>query len=56
MTIATPVFDGIPEAKIMEYVKEAKKQPGFEWMGLNGKSKLYDGRTGEPFFLDVVVG
>ena len=56
MKIATPVFDGIPESKIMEYVKEAKKQPGFEWMGLNGKSTLYDGRTGERFTLDVVVG
>ena len=56
MKIATPVFDGIPESKIMEFVKEAKKQPGFEWMGLNGKSTLYDGRTGERFTLDVVVG
>jgi DNA-directed RNA polymerase subunit beta len=25
-------------------------------MGLNGKSKLYDGRTGDSFNLDVVVG
>ncbi len=56
MKIATPVFDGIPESKIMEFVKEAKKEPGFEWMGLNGKSTLYDGRTGERFTLDVVVG
>jgi DNA-directed RNA polymerase subunit beta len=56
MKIATPVFDGISEAKIMDYVKEAKKTPGFEWMGLNGKSKLYDGRTGEAFAQDVVVG
>jgi DNA-directed RNA polymerase subunit beta len=56
MTIATPVFDGIPESKIMEFVKEAKQVPGFEWMGLNGKSTLYDGRTGERFTLDVVVG
>ena len=55
-TIATPVFDGIHESKIMEFVKEAKKVPGFEWMGLNGKSKLYDGRTGDPFNLDTVVG
>ncbi len=54
--IATPVFDGISEAKIMDFVKEAKKVPGFEWMGLNGKSRLYDGRTGEPFAQDVVVG
>ncbi|MEN3940794.1 DNA-directed RNA polymerase subunit beta [Prosthecobacter sp. SYSU 5D2] len=56
MTIATPVFDGIPETKIMEYIQEAKKQPGYEWMGLNGKSRLYDGRTGDTFALDVVVG
>jgi DNA-directed RNA polymerase subunit beta len=56
MTIATPVFDGIPESKIMEYTREAKKQPGFEWMGLNGKSTLYDGRTGDAFAQDVVVG
>jgi DNA-directed RNA polymerase subunit beta len=56
MKIATPVFDGIPESKIMEYIKDAKKVPGYEWMGLNGKSKLIDGRTGEAFNLDVVVG
>ena len=56
LKIATPVFDGIPESKIMEFVKDAKKQPGYEWMGLNGKSKLFDGRTGEAFNLDVVVG
>ncbi|HAL73414.1 MAG TPA: DNA-directed RNA polymerase subunit beta, partial [Verrucomicrobiales bacterium] len=56
MKIATPVFDGIPESKIMEYIKDAKKVEGYEWMGLNGKSKLYDGRTGESFNLDVVVG
>ena len=56
LKIATPVFDGISEAKIMDFVKEAKKVPGFEWMGLNGKSRLYDGRTGEPFAQDVVVG
>jgi DNA-directed RNA polymerase subunit beta len=56
MKIATPVFDGIPETKIMEYIKDAKKAPGYEWMGLNGKSTLYDGRTGDAFNLDVVVG
>jgi DNA-directed RNA polymerase subunit beta len=56
MTIATPVFDGIPESKIMEFIKEAKKVPGYEWMGLNGKSRLYDGRTGDSYAQDVVVG
>jgi DNA-directed RNA polymerase subunit beta len=56
MKIATPVFDGIPESKIMEFIKDAKKVPGYEWMGLNGKSRLYDGRTGDTYAQDVVVG
>jgi DNA-directed RNA polymerase subunit beta len=54
--VATPVFDGIPESKIVEYLEEAKAKPGFEWIGTNGKSTLYDGRTGEAFYQDVVVG
>jgi DNA-directed RNA polymerase subunit beta len=56
ITIATPVFDGIPESQIMQFVKDAKKVPGYEWMGLNGKSKLFDGRTGDAFGAEVVVG
>ena len=56
LTIATPIFDGIPETKIMEFIKDAKKVPGYEWMGLNGKSRLCDGRTGEHFAQEVVVG
>lgn len=47
--VATPIFDGIPEKKIREYLKEAK-------LPYSGKSKLYDGQTGEPFDQDVVVG
>ena len=54
--VATPVFDGIPEAKIVEYLEEAQKVKGFEWIGTNGKSQLYDGRTGDPFYKTVVVG
>jgi len=54
--VATPIFDGIPESKIMEYLAEAKKKPGYEWIGLNGKSQLYDGRTGEAYHQRVVVG
>jgi DNA-directed RNA polymerase subunit beta len=56
MKIATPVFDGIHESQIMEYLKQAKQKPGFEWVGLKGKSQLFDGRTGEPFHQEVVVG
>ena len=54
--VATPVFDGIPEAKIVEYLEEAQKVKGFEWIGTNCKSQLYDGRTGDPFYQTVVVG
>jgi len=56
MKIATPVFDGIPEKQILDFLKDARKVPGFEWIGLNGKSKLTDGRTGETFGQEVVVG
>jgi DNA-directed RNA polymerase subunit beta len=47
--IATPVFDGITEEKIKGYLRDA---------GLpeTGKSRLYDGRTGESLDQDVVVG
>ena len=54
--VATPVFDGISEKKVMEYMKEARKEEGFKWIGENGKSRLYDGRTGDTFDQEVVVG
>ena len=54
--VATPVFDGIPEEKIREYLKEAKKVEGFTWVSETGKATLYDGRTGEAFDQEVVVG
>ncbi|WP_193212447.1 DNA-directed RNA polymerase subunit beta [Luteolibacter marinus] len=60
--VATPIFDGIPESKIWEYMSEAKKIDGYTWIGdgkdgsTGGKSTLYDGRTGEAFHQPVVVG
>ena len=54
--VATPVFDGIDENKIREYLREAEKVDGFTWTNENGKSDLYDGRTGEKFDQRVVVG
>jgi DNA-directed RNA polymerase subunit beta len=47
--IATPVFDGIREKEIRSYLKQA---------GLpeHGKVRLYDGRSGELFDQEVVVG
>ena len=46
---ATPVFDGCPESKIWELMKKAN-------LADDGKTVLYDGRTGEPFDQRVVVG
>ena len=46
---ATPVFDGCPESKIWELMKKANLPD-------DGKTTLYDGRTGEPFDQRVVVG
>jgi DNA-directed RNA polymerase subunit beta len=47
--IATPIFDGIEEAKIKDYLQQAE-------LPLSGKSYLYDGRTGERLDQEVVVG
>ena len=47
--IATPVFDGASEHDIIETLKLAGKNP-------DGKTILYDGRTGEPFDNPVTVG
>ena len=47
--VATPVFDGISEERICEYLQEAGHPD-------SGKSRLFDGRTGEPFDQEVVVG
>ncbi len=54
--VATPVFDGIDEARIHEYLREAKKVDGFTWVNENGKATVHDGRTGDTFDQQVVVG
>jgi DNA-directed RNA polymerase subunit beta len=54
--VATPVFDGIDEPEIRKYLTEAKKVDGFTWVTETGKSTLYDGRTGDAFDQNVVVG
>ena len=47
--IATPVFDGANQEEIEELLAESG-------LGADGKSILYDGRTGEPFDKPVTVG
>ena len=47
--VATPVFDGATEDDVVEAFKEAG-------IDEDGKTVLYDGRTGEPFEERVTVG
>ena len=47
--IATPVFDGANQEEIEQLLKETG-------LSTDGKSILYDGRTGEPFDKPVTVG
>jgi DNA-directed RNA polymerase subunit beta len=47
--IATPVFDGIKEKEIRGYLRDAK-------LPEHGKVHLYDGRSGERFDQEIVVG
>jgi len=54
--VATPVFDGIPEVRIREYLKEARACEGFTWIEETGKATVYDGRSGDAFDQKVVVG
>ncbi len=49
LKFATPVFDGIKEKDIRAYLKEAK-------LPENAKTYLIDGRTGETFDQEIVVG
>ena len=49
LKFATPVFDGIKEKEIRAYLKQAD-------LPENGKTHLIDGRTGEIFDQEVVVG
>lgn len=47
--IATPVFDGATEDDIFETLEKAG-------LSSDGKTMLYDGRTGEPFDSKITVG
>ena len=49
MHAATPVFDGISEENVEDHLAKAG-------LSRDGKSELYDGRTGDKFDQRVVVG
>ena len=46
-TVATPIFDGIPEDKIWEYMSEAKKVDGMKIVG-DGTEKARERKPEEP--------
>ena len=47
--VSTPVFDGATETDVRELLKQAD-------MSEDGKTILYDGRTGDPFDKPITVG
>jgi len=47
--MSTPVFDGASEEEIKKMLELAD-------LPLNGQTKLYDGRTGDPFDRQITVG
>ena len=47
--VSTPVFDGATEKDVRKLLKEAG-------MNEDGKTTLYDGRTGDPFDKPITVG
>ncbi len=58
---STPVFDGVAEKEIDALLAKARREQEktsgeHAWISADGKTVLYDGRTGEPFDQRVVVG
>ncbi|MBL9134673.1 MAG: DNA-directed RNA polymerase subunit beta [Verrucomicrobiales bacterium] len=60
MKFATPVFDGIKEFEVRDHLRRAshklKTEHGDALVSEAGKTLLYDGRTGDQFDQEVVVG
>jgi DNA-directed RNA polymerase subunit beta len=55
--VATPVFDGAKENEVIGLLESTlPTEDGFTLVGGDGKARLFDGRTGEPFPESVSVG
>jgi DNA-directed RNA polymerase subunit beta len=55
--VATPVFDGAREEEITGLLGSTlPNRDGVQLVGSTGKSRLFDGRTGEPFKDPISVG
>ena len=55
--VSTPVFDGADEDEIHEILRNVNpNRDGKQMINEDGKTKLYDGRTGEAFDSKITVG
>ena len=55
--VATPVFDGLAETELRGLLESTNPtRDGDQLVGVNGKAKLFDGRSGEPFPSEIAVG
>jgi DNA-directed RNA polymerase subunit beta len=55
--VATPVFDGAREEEISGLLGSTlPNRDGIQLVGESGKTRLFDGRTGEPFKDPIAVG
>jgi DNA-directed RNA polymerase subunit beta len=55
--VATPVFDGAREGEVAGLLSSTlPTRDGQKLVGPDGKARLFDGRTGEPFPYPVTVG
>ena len=55
--VATPVFDGTKEEELIGLLSSTlPNKDGMRLVGPNGKARLFDGRTGEPYKEHITVG
>ncbi len=55
--VATPVFDGAKEEELIGLLSSTlPNKDGMSLVGGNGKARLFDGRTGEPYKEEITVG
>jgi len=57
VNFASPVFDGARDYEIADLLKHANpNRDGVQLVGGDGKARLFDGRSGEPYEVPVTVG
>jgi len=57
VNFASPVFDGARDYEIADLLKHANpNRDGIQLVGGDGKARLFDGRSGEPYEVPITVG